>query len=103
MLYFHPISFRLSCGLNDLGRNDDLLLNDDEAGIVVVLVAVVCARVDGYQLALSKTVQALGTDLVRSQNHRDTIELQEFLNACHTEFGDVINIHGISVIVWCLL
>ncbi len=58
-LHLQPVGLRGRRRFNDLGRHDDLLLDYDEAGVVVVLVAVVGAGGDRNELALGKSIQTL--------------------------------------------
>ena len=87
---FSPVSFRVSCGLDNLGGHYEFLLDNYEASVVLVLVAVVCARIYSYELTLSESIDTVWDDLVRSKNHAKSIIFQELVHPIWSKLHDVI-------------
>ena len=88
---FNPIEFALLCWFYDFGGNYDLLLDDDERSVVSELVAVVGARADRDELALSKlSVEATDAVLVRPNDGADCVGLEELVHPVRPELHDVV-------------
>ena len=71
-----------ACGhwLDNLRRNDELLLDQQHAGVVIDSAAVVGAGGDGDQLICAELIDGLCWILVRAHNHRDLVLLEELIN-----------------------
>jgi len=86
--------------LYNLRWNYNLLLNNKEAGVVLVCSTVVCAGSDCDALATRKTIDSIWTNLVCSDHDRQLIHFQEFFNNICSVKSYVILFYRISDYVW---
>ena len=65
--------------LDDLRCQAELLLNYEEAGVVLLGARVVGARAYGYNLVLSEVIDAILAVLIAPDNHAEVVALEEAL------------------------
>jgi len=85
--------------LDDLGRDDKLLLYNEEASVVFGA-AVVCTGGDRYQLSLSKVVDAVHAVLMGTDDHAQLVHLEELLDLIGPVAHDVILLQWVTLDVW---
>jgi len=67
----------LIAGFDDLWRYNKFFLNNKEACIILVCTAVVCTRSDRNALSACKPVDAIGTDLVGTNQNLQLVHFEE--------------------------
>ena len=82
--------------LNDLGRNNQFLLDNEHAGVVAHGCAVVSSGRDSDQLVCSELVNGVKRVLMGSNNHADVVLLQEFVDDIRAVRHDVVVLLRIS-------
>jgi len=90
------VDLRVGCCLNELGRDYDLLLDDDEPRLVVVCIAVVAAGAHCYQLSVSIFVETINAVLVGSDDHSHCVSLEELVNPIWAKSHDVVALLRVS-------
>lgn len=89
-----------SARFDDLWRDDQSLLHDQDTSIIIVDATVVSARVDCDTLATSKSVHALLADLISTDHNLQLVVLQELVNDVRTEESHVVLFLRVSRCVW---
>jgi hypothetical protein len=88
------------CGqwLDDLGTDDQSLLDDQDASIVVVNARVVSARGDCHQV-IRESLNAVWANGVGTNHHAQVVSLEERVQVVRTEVHDVVLLLRISHVV----
>jgi len=81
---------------DNLGAKNQLLLDNQEAGIVQVCATVVCATCDGDALLGGKPIYTVWANLVSSDDQTHLIYFQEFLDDVGTKESHSVLFEGVS-------
>ena len=93
-----PVGFRAGLRLDDLGRDLHALLNDQDAGIVLVDASLVGAGRDGHEV-VGEALDTVRDDRVRTDHHAHVGPLQERVQVISAEVDDVVLLLRITNIV----
>ena len=92
-----PLLALVACvGFDNLGSNDELLLNHQEASIVQMSTAVVSTTCYCDALLGCKSIDAVRAHLVCSNYQAHLIDFQELLNDVSSKHGHTILFLGVS-------